>query len=133
MRTPTCRRLRRERNIKTWLTNDLTSNDRPNSATKMAKEASQTNSLKSDPVVFKKGLPRNNLIKSDMKFPIDIVWFNNGVVVDMAPNVQLEPEIVGKELKVYYPRDDVNMFLEFRAGWISLNKLKIGDKIEVVE
>jgi len=71
---------------------------------------------------------RHGFVMRDMLFNIDIIWFNSGKVVDIAPNLQPE-----NELKVYYPRKDANMVLELPAGWAEQNKLKIGDVLTVSE
>ncbi|MFZ2190260.1 MAG: DUF192 domain-containing protein [Candidatus Magasanikiibacteriota bacterium] len=72
-------------------------------------------------------------VMRDMKFPIDIIWFDNGTVVDIAPNVQIEPEASEAQFKRYYPRKPANLVLELPAGWAEKNDLKIGDKIGLVE
>ncbi len=73
---------------------------------------------------------RHGFVMRDMLFNIDIVWFNSGKVVDIAPNLQPE-NVPENELKVYYPRKDANMVLELPAGWAEQNNLKIGDILTV--
>ena len=69
-----------------------------------------------------------------MQFAIDIVWLNDGVVVDIAPNVQPEPfDVKEYELAVYVPRDVANAVLEFEAGWVKKHNLKIGDRLSLKE
>lgn len=65
----------------------------------------------------------------DMNFSIDIIWLNNGEVVDIAPNL---PPAVDADSPVYYPRAPVNAVLEVVAGFSQKNDLKIGDKIEML-
>lgn len=65
----------------------------------------------------------------DMNFPIDIIWLNNGEVVDIAPN--LLPAVEANP-PGYYPRLPVNATLEVIAGFSEKNGLKIGDKIEML-
>lgn len=65
----------------------------------------------------------------DMNFPIDIIWLNNGEVVDFAPNLPPAVEITPP---VYYPRAPVNAVLEVAAGFSQKNGLKIGDKLELL-
>jgi uncharacterized membrane protein (UPF0127 family) len=72
------------------------------------------------------------VVMRDMLFPIDIVWFYHGEVVDFAPNAQLEPGVPENKLKVYWPRTNSDVFLELPAGWTIRHELKIGDKIGVV-
>ncbi|MBU2542261.1 DUF192 domain-containing protein [Patescibacteria group bacterium] len=74
---------------------------------------------------------KHAIVMRDMEFKIDIVWFKNGEVVDIAPDVPLESNVSEDNLKRYYPRVEANVVLELPAGWVEENGLKIGDKIEV--
>ncbi|MBI5022923.1 MAG: DUF192 domain-containing protein [Candidatus Magasanikbacteria bacterium] len=65
----------------------------------------------------------------DMNFPIDIIWINNGEIVDIAPNL---PPAIEANPPVYYPRLPVNAVLEVKAGFSVKNGLKIGDKVEML-
>ncbi len=76
---------------------------------------------------------KHGIVMRDMNFPIDIVWFSDGVVVDRVTNVQPEFDVPEDKLMVYYPRVDANSVLELPAGWVSRHNLKIGDKITLVE
>lgn len=78
-------------------------------------------------------LDKHGFIMRDMNFPIDIIWFQNGKVVDIASNIQPEPGVDEYELRVYYPRTNANLVLEVEAGWAAENGLKIGDFMELVE
>ena len=73
------------------------------------------------------------VVMRDMRFPIDVVWFYDNKVVDIAPNLQLEPGVSNEDLRVYFPRDKANMFLELEAGWVEEHQLKIGDTLEFIE
>lgn len=72
-------------------------------------------------------LDKHTFVMRDMEFPIDIVWLKDGVVVDIAPNVPIEPDASEQELARYYPRTEANLVLELQAGWTQKNGLKIGD------
>src|SRR3989338_6297137 len=50
----------------------------------------------------------------DMNFSIDIIWINNGEIVDIAPNL---PPAIEANPPVYYPRLPVNAVLEVNAGF----------------
>lgn len=76
---------------------------------------------------------RHGIVMRDMRFPIDIVWIEQGVVVDIAPRVQLEPGVEEKDLTVYYPRTDASVVLELPAGWADKHGLMIGGRVEVLE
>lgn len=74
---------------------------------------------------------RYGFVMRDMKFPIDIVWFNAGVVVDIAPNVPVEPGVPEERLRRYLPRAEANLVLELPAGWTEAHGLQIGDRLEL--
>jgi len=76
---------------------------------------------------------RLGVVMRDMLFPIDVVWFDNGEIVDIAPNLPIEPGVKEDDLKVYFPRAEANTFLELPAGWAMSHNLKIGDKLTIVE
>lgn len=83
-------------------------------------------------LVFGK-MGKHGIVMRDMEFPIDIVWLSNGVVVDIAPNIQIEPDVLEDKLIRYYPRKEANSVLELPAGWAERNVVKIGDGLKVVE
>lgn len=70
-------------------------------------------------------------VMRNTNFPLDIIWFSGGVVVDIAPNVQPEPGVKEADLKRYVPRKPANMVLETRAGWALEQGLKLGDTLRV--
>ena len=72
------------------------------------------------------------IVMRDMRFPIDIVWLNNGEVIDIAPNVPTEPGVPESQLRVYYPRKSATAVLELPAGWTEKNRVKIGDVVRVI-
>jgi hypothetical protein len=86
-----------------------------------------------DGMLFIFDLPkRAGIVMRDMEFPIDIVWLEKGVVVDIAPNIQPQ-DVPEEELAVYYPRKEVNLVLELPAGWAGTHNLRIGDVLTVAE
>ncbi|HPV70396.1 MAG TPA: DUF192 domain-containing protein [Candidatus Magasanikbacteria bacterium] len=72
---------------------------------------------------------RQSFWMKDMEFPIDIIWINNGKIVDIAPNVQ--PSFI-EPLPQYLPRLPSKFVLETVAGFSLKNKLKIGDSVEIL-
>lgn len=66
-----------------------------------------------------------------MKFPLDILWFSKGEVVDIAPNVPPEDGVPEAQLRQYLPRKPATMVLEVPAGWAAKNEIKIGDRLSV--
>lgn len=75
---------------------------------------------------------RVGIVMRDMEFPIDIVWLNKGEVVDIAPNVPIEPDVSEEELTRYYPRKNADLALELPGGWMESHDLRIGDVLTVV-
>lgn len=75
---------------------------------------------------------RSGFVMRDMRFAIDIVWFKDGRVIDIAPNAPVEPGVPEKQLRVYYPRAEANLVLELPAGWADKHWLKIGDELKVI-
>lgn len=75
---------------------------------------------------------RHTMVMRDMNFPIDFVWIDNGLIVDMAPNAMPEPGKTEAELTRYTPRLACDAVLELIAGYIQSNGLKIGDKAELL-
>ncbi|MFA5127528.1 MAG: DUF192 domain-containing protein [Patescibacteria group bacterium] len=69
------------------------------------------------------------MVMRDMKFPLDIIWLEDGIIVDMAPNVQPEAGTEEASLTKYRPRLPANEVLEMTAGAIEQYGLKIGDKL----
>ena len=65
----------------------------------------------------------------DMKFPIDIVWIRDNVIIGYEKNV--DPQIGANlaDLKIYYPPLPVNMVLELQAGRVDTLRAKFGDKV----
>ena len=76
---------------------------------------------------------RLGFVMRDMRFPIDIIWLHDGVIVDIAPNAPLEPGVKEEDLKVYFPRTLANAVLELPAGEAEKLGLRIGGTIEVVD
>ena len=77
---------------------------------------------------------RQGILMRNMHFPIDIIWIDVfGKVVDIAPSVQVEPNVEEEDLTVYYPRKEAKFILELAAGWAEEQDLKIGDKFTVID
>lgn len=69
---------------------------------------------------------KHGIVMRDMQFPLDIIWLSGGVIVDMAPNVPVEPQD-----RPYLPRMTGNAVLELPAGSIERYGLRLGDRLEV--
>ena len=70
------------------------------------------------------------MVMRDMKFPLDIIWLDDGIIVDMAPNVQPESGVEEASLTKYRPRLPADAVLELPAGSVAQYGLKIGDKLD---
>lgn len=64
----------------------------------------------------------------DMRFPIDIMWIDDGKIVDIAPNVP-PPTSDSLQLPSYLPRLPADTVLEVNAGFAQHNGVKIGDTV----
>ena len=76
---------------------------------------------------------QHTMVMRDMNFPLDIIWLDGFTIVDMAPNLQPEKNRAEEDLTPYFARLPSTMVLEVPAGFVMENKLKIGDRIEVVD
>lgn len=72
---------------------------------------------------------RQGIVMRDMRFPIDIIWLRDGVVVDLAQNVPLESVAHEGEYTIYRPRADANAVVELSAGKSAELEIEIGTKI----
>jgi uncharacterized protein len=63
----------------------------------------------------------------DMNFPIDILWINNGRVVDTDENMTnvFDPA----NPRYYRPSSPAQFVLEINAGFIRRNNIRIGDPV----
>jgi uncharacterized membrane protein (UPF0127 family) len=69
----------------------------------------------------------------DMKFPLDFVWIDKGIVVGLTE--QVPPPDYSKKvshLPSYYPPQSVDMVLEINAGEIQKQGIVLGMPIELV-
>ena len=75
----------------------------------------------------------HGIVMRDMQFPIDIVWIDGNTIIDIAPNVPIEPGATEEELHPYRPRVEATAVLELSAGWVEEHGVKIGDVVRAVE
>ncbi len=64
----------------------------------------------------------------DMRFPIDIIWIQNGVVVDIDASV---PVPTSEELETYSPSEPADAILELNAGVAAQIGIRAGDVVEL--
>jgi len=65
----------------------------------------------------------------DMNFPLDIIWLDDNIIVDISQNIQ--PHKNNQNLPVYRPSQAVNYVLEVNAGYVNKNNIKTGDRAEI--
>ena len=68
-------------------------------------------------------------VMRDMEFSIDILWIDNGRIVDIAPEAIPEPGKPEEQLMRYYPRQPATTVLEVPAGWSATHGVVIGDYV----
>ena len=65
----------------------------------------------------------------DMKFPIDIIWIKDNKIVGFEKNIDPQIGVEEKDLKIYYPPEQVNEVLEVSAGVVDERGFKMGDLV----
>lgn len=68
----------------------------------------------------------------EMKFPIDIIWINEGRIMWIEKNVDPQIGVPDEKLRVYAFSGDVDAVLEIKAGKSDILNLKEGDVVERV-
>lgn len=79
------------------------------------------------------GLTKPSFWMKGMKFPIDIIWVRDNVIVDLLQNVP--PPVKGQsdsDLTRYAPVTEVNGVLEVNAGVSAAAGIKIGDRLQLI-
>ena len=61
----------------------------------------------------------------DMNFPIDLLWLDNGKIIDWEKNMLLDQQ-------TYQPDQNIDQVLEIAAGTIKKHHLKIGDQLKII-
>ena len=84
-------------------------------------------------VLFVNGKPEaTDIWMKDMKFPIDILWIRNGVVIDMKEHAP--SPIAGTRtdmLPIYHPQSPADFVLETVAGFSGAHGMHIGDRVSI--
>ncbi len=62
----------------------------------------------------------------DMLFSIDIIWINDGIIVEIIKNAEIPSD---KKTASYTPLNKANTVLEVNSGFVERNNINIGDKI----
>ena len=67
-----------------------------------------------------------------MRFPLDLVWINDGRVVDVTARVPDQPPgTPDSQLPVYSPSRPANRVLEVNAGWAERHGVDAGDPVRL--
>ncbi len=64
-----------------------------------------------------------------MRFPIDILWLNKGVIVDRVENAPAPKP--GASVKGYLPEADADLVLEIAAGEVKQHGLTLGTPVDI--
>ena len=64
-----------------------------------------------------------------MNFSLDLIWINNGVVVDVTGNAP--PLSLSSQNILYKPKEPANMVLEINAGEAARSGINIGDVVTI--
>lgn len=66
----------------------------------------------------------------DMLIPLDFVWINKGVVIDLSKNIPPPLNSTDPPASLI-PTKTIDMVFELTAGSIDLYQIKIGDRVEL--
>ncbi len=68
----------------------------------------------------------------DMIIPIDIIWINDGKIVQIDKNIEAPVDgTPDAKLKLFRPQTKVDYVLEVNSGYSDKNSLKVGDEIVI--
>lgn len=69
----------------------------------------------------------------EMKFPLDMIWINEGIIVDITENAPApDPTLPLNELPTFAPKAPANWVLEVPAGTAKTKEIKTGDKVTTI-
>ncbi len=66
-----------------------------------------------------------------MQFDLDIVWLDEGRVVDISYEVKAQPNVPTTQLPLYTSKTPANMVLEIASGQAQAWHLQVGDELEI--
>lgn len=67
-----------------------------------------------------------------MRFDLDIIWINDGVITQIDKNLPIETDTPDTELTLYLPNNPVDYVLEVNAGFSDEHNLQVGDTINII-
>jgi len=65
---------------------------------------------------------------NDLRLPADIIWLQNGQIIDLAPNL---PAIGSDLLNGYKTPKPATHILEIGSGFVDKYDLKVGDRLNI--
>ncbi len=68
-----------------------------------------------------------------MLIPLDFIWINDDEVVQIDRNIQPEPGVSDRDLKIYKPNVPIDYVLEVNAGYCEKNGIKVGDNVSLTQ
>lgn len=71
------------------------------------------------------------MVMRKMRFPLDILWVDNGKIVDMAKNLPPDNAQREEDLFQYRPRMPATLVIEMPAGFVDKYSVKIGDSVKM--
>jgi uncharacterized protein len=72
-----------------------------------------------------------NFWMKDVRFPIDILWINDGIVVGIQENIP--HKLDNLDVVRFKSNMEVSMVLEVNKGWIAQNGIKTGDRVDIID
>ncbi len=69
----------------------------------------------------------------NMKFPLDIIWINDGKIIKIDENVDYPKDNTQQNLPLYKPPTPVDFVLEVKAGFSKENGWKTGHSVKIPE
>ncbi|MFH1971764.1 MAG: DUF192 domain-containing protein [Patescibacteria group bacterium] len=68
----------------------------------------------------------------DMIIPIDIIWINDGKIIQIDKNIQApEKDTLDSKLVRYSPKESVDYVLEVNSGFSDKYAFSIGDRVDL--
>lgn len=66
-----------------------------------------------------------------MKFDLDFIWIKDEIVVEISEEIKVPKD--GERLVTIKPQVAIKKMLEVNSGWVRKNKVKVGDRLELVQ
>lgn len=71
----------------------------------------------------------HTIVMRDMNFDIDIIWIDDGKVVDIVEGAKVEKDVPESQLKRYFSEVIADSVLESRAGFVKEKEVEVGDYV----